>query len=88
MILGEKRSNLATPLYPILENASLLSSTTSFVSVPTLAVMPINGNANDIITIPSTVTKNICEDDDKYLYFTSQSNGGTILNRVNIKTKK
>jgi hypothetical protein len=59
MILGEKRSNLATPLYPILENASLLSSTTSFVSVPTLAVMPINGNANDIITIPSTVTKNI-----------------------------
>jgi dipeptidyl aminopeptidase/acylaminoacyl peptidase len=25
--------------------------------------------------------------DDKYLYFTSQSNGGTILNRVNIKTK-
>jgi dipeptidyl aminopeptidase/acylaminoacyl peptidase len=26
--------------------------------------------------------------DDKYLYFTSQSNGGTILNRANIKTKK
>jgi hypothetical protein len=86
MILGEKRSNLATPLYPILENASLLSSTTSFVSVPTLAVMP-NGNANDIITIPFDRDKtNITEDDDKYLYFTSQSNGGT--NRVNIKTKK
>jgi hypothetical protein len=31
---------------------AFLSSTTSFVSVPTLAVMPINGNANDIITIP------------------------------------
>jgi dipeptidyl aminopeptidase/acylaminoacyl peptidase len=26
--------------------------------------------------------------DDKYLYFTSQSNGGTILNRVNIKKQK
>jgi hypothetical protein len=25
---------------------------------------------------------------DKYLYFTSQSNGGTILNRANIKKKK
>jgi dipeptidyl aminopeptidase/acylaminoacyl peptidase len=64
-------------------------SSTSFVSVPTLAVMPING-ANDIITIPFDRDKtNITwSNDDKYLYFTSQSNGGTILNRVNIKTKK
>jgi hypothetical protein len=31
---------------------------------------------------------NITWVNDKYLYFTSQSNGGTILNRVNIKTKK
>jgi dipeptidyl aminopeptidase/acylaminoacyl peptidase len=69
---------------------AFLSSTTSFVSVPTLAVMPINGNANDIITIPFDRDKtNITwSNDDKYLYFTSQSNGGTILNRVNIKTKK
>jgi dipeptidyl aminopeptidase/acylaminoacyl peptidase len=68
---------------------AFLSSTTSFVSVPTLAVMPINGNANDIITIPFDRDKtNITWSDDKYLYFTSQSNGGTILNRVNIKTKK
>jgi Tol biopolymer transport system component len=68
---------------------AFLSSTT-FVSVPTLAVMPINGSANDIITIPFDRDKtNITwSNDDKYLYFTSQSNGGTILNRVNIKTKK
>jgi hypothetical protein len=48
MILG-KEKQFSNASYPILENASLLSSTTSFV--PTLAVMP-NGNANDIITIP------------------------------------
>jgi dipeptidyl aminopeptidase/acylaminoacyl peptidase len=51
--------------------------------------MPING-ANDIITIPFDRDKtNITwSNDDKYYTFTSQSNGGTILNRVNIKTKK
>jgi dipeptidyl aminopeptidase/acylaminoacyl peptidase len=91
MILGEKEKQFS--------NASLshsgkmlafLYSTTSFVSVPTLAVMPINGTENDIITIPFDRDKtNITwSNDDKYLYFTSQSNGGTILNRVNIKTKK
>jgi hypothetical protein len=58
MILGEKRSNLATPLYPILENASLLSSTTSFVSVPTLAVMPVVMQMISSQSL-STVTKQI-----------------------------
>jgi hypothetical protein len=65
---------------------AFLSSTT-FVSVPTLAVMPINGNANDIITIPFDRDKTNITWWRQILYFTSQSNG-TILNRVNIKTKK
>jgi hypothetical protein len=43
MILGEKRSNLATPLYPILENASLSIQYYFFCLRSTLAVMPING---------------------------------------------
>jgi hypothetical protein len=55
--LRRKRSNLATPLYPILKNASLLSSTT-FVSVPTLA-MPINGSKMISSQSLSTVTKQI-----------------------------
>jgi dipeptidyl aminopeptidase/acylaminoacyl peptidase len=91
IVLGEKDKRYT--------NASLshsgkmlafLSSTTSFISVPTLAVMPINGKANDIITIPFDRDKtNITwSNDDKYLYFTSQSNGGTILNKVTILTKK
>jgi dipeptidyl aminopeptidase/acylaminoacyl peptidase len=91
MILGEKEMRYS--------NASLshsgkmlafLFSTTSFVSVPTLAVMPLNGTAADIIIIPFDREKiNITwSTDDQYLYFTSQSNGGTILNRANISTKK
>jgi hypothetical protein len=73
MILG-KRSNLQRLFIPFWKNASFLSSTTSFVSVPTLAVMPINGNANDIITIPfdrdkTNITLN---DDDIYFYLSKQ----------------
>jgi hypothetical protein len=41
MILGEKeKQRLFIPFWKML---AFLSSTTSFVSVPTLAVMPING---------------------------------------------
>jgi hypothetical protein len=74
MILGKEKqfSNASLSHWKML---AFLSSTTSFVSVPTLAVMPINGK-NDIITIPFDRDKtNITGNDDKYLYFTSQSNG-------------
>jgi hypothetical protein len=50
--------------------------------------MPINGNANDIITIPFDRDKTNITLETMTNTTTSQSNGGTILNRVNIKTKK
>jgi dipeptidyl aminopeptidase/acylaminoacyl peptidase len=91
MILGQKDKRYS--------NASVshsgkwlafLFSSTSFVSVPTLAVMPINGTEKDIITIPFDRNKTnlIWSQDDKHLYFTGQSNGGNVLNKVTIATRK
>ncbi len=69
---------------------AFLLSSTSFVSVPTLAVMPINGTEKDMITIPFDRNKTnlIWSQDDKNLYFTGQSNGGNVLNKVNIASRK
>ncbi|RTZ01462.1 S9 family peptidase [Flavobacterium sp. RSP49] len=91
MILGEKDKRYS--------NASVsnsgkwlafLFSSTSFVSVPILAIMPINGTEKDIITIPFDRNKTnlIWSTDDKHLYFTGQSNGGNVLNKVTIATRK
>ena len=63
---------------------------TSFVSVPALAIMPVNGSAKDIIDIPFDRTKaNITwSNDEKYIYFSAQSNGGQPIYRADINTKK
>jgi dipeptidyl aminopeptidase/acylaminoacyl peptidase len=60
------------------------------VAVPFLAVMPLNGKENDKIDIP--VDRNVSNlqwsKDENYLYFTSASNGGVVLSRFNMNTKK
>lgn len=60
------------------------------VSVPVLAIMPLNGSAKDIITIPFDRNKAnlVWSNDEKYIYFTAQSNGGSPLYRADIATKK
>lgn len=62
----------------------------SFVSIPELAIVPLNGNAHDITTIPFDRNKNILiwSADEKYIYFAAQSNGGAPLYRANIQSKK
>ncbi|MBA3674980.1 MAG: S9 family peptidase [Chitinophagaceae bacterium] len=62
---------------------------TGFVEVPQLAIMPLNGSLKDIITIPFDRNKgNITwSNDEKYIYFSAQSNGGQPLYRVNVTTK-
>jgi hypothetical protein len=52
MILGEKRSNLATPLYPFWKNASLSIQYYFFCLRSYIGSDAYYGNANDIITIP------------------------------------
>jgi dipeptidyl aminopeptidase/acylaminoacyl peptidase len=63
---------------------------TSFISVPALAIMPLNGAAKDAVTIPFDRNKNnlVWSKDEKYIYFTSQSNGGAPIYRSDLKTKQ
>lgn len=65
-------------------------STTSFVTVPTLAIMPLKGNLSSAVDIPFDRNKGgfVWSADDKYIYFSSQSNGGAPLYKADIKTRK
>ncbi|MDQ6610422.1 MAG: S9 family peptidase, partial [Bacteroidota bacterium] len=58
--------------------------------VASLAIMPLAGSEKDAFTIPFDRSKGSLtwSDDEKYLYFTAQSNGGVPLYRVNMATKK
>ena len=62
---------------------------TSFVSIPMLAIMPAN-DATSITDIPFDRNKNglTWSPDEKYIYFTSSSNGGSPLFRAEVATKK
>ena len=62
----------------------------SFVKVPQLAIMPVNGSEKDIVFIPFDRSKGnfTWSQDEKFLYLTAPSNGGFPLYRVNIKTKQ
>lgn len=91
MLLGEKDKNFNSP--SVSHSGKWLAfqySSTSFVTVPTLAIMPLNGSAKDIITIPfdRNVGNLTWSKDDSYLYFSAQSNGGVPLYRINMVSKK
>ena len=62
---------------------------TGFVEVPQLAIMPLNGSSKDMITIPFDRNKGnfTWSNDEKYIYFSAQSNGGQPLYRVNVASK-
>ncbi len=63
---------------------------TSFVDIPALAIMPLNGTEKDIITLPFDRSKGgfTWSNDEKYIYFGAQSNGGAPIYRVDVKTKQ
>ena len=60
------------------------------VSVPNLAIMPVNGSEKDIVTIPfdRNIGNAVWSKDDQYIYFTAQSNGGAPLYKLDIKTRQ
>jgi len=62
----------------------------SYVSVPTLALLPINGSEKDLINIPfdRNVGNLVWSKDDQTIYFTAQSNGGVPLYKLDVKTKQ
>ena len=63
---------------------------TSFVDVPQLAIMPLNGTEKDIQVLPFDRNKGglTWTADEQWIYFTAQSNGGQPLYRINISSKK
>ncbi|MBP7346165.1 MAG: PD40 domain-containing protein, partial [Sediminibacterium sp.] len=64
--------------------------TVSFVNVPELAVMALNGTAADLVMLPFDRNKGglTWSKDEQHIYFTAQSNGGAPIFRINVKTKK
>lgn len=90
-ILGEKGKNYNNPrISPSGKWLAFQYGNTSFVSIPALAIMPLNGNAADMITIPFDRNKgNITwSNDEKYIYFSALSNGGQPLYRSDVSAKK
>ena len=91
LLLGEKDKTFrSASISPSGKWLAFQYGSTSFVSIPTLAVMPLSGSAKDIINIPFDRSKGdfTWSADEKYLYFVAQSNGGAPLYRVNMQSKK
>lgn len=90
-ILGMANINYNSPrISPSGKWLAFQYSGTSFVSVPTLAIMPLNGTAKDIINVPFDRNKGnlTWSNDEKYIYCSAQSNGGQPVYRIDINTKK
>ena len=90
-LLGEKGKNFNSPsVSPSGKWLAFQYGNTSFVSVPALAVMSLNGSAKDMINIPFDRNKGnlTWSKDEKYIYFSSQSNGGAPIYRADIATKQ
>ncbi len=90
-IVGEEGKNYNSPrISPSGKWLAFQTGTTSFVNVPVLSIMPLNGTAKDIVEIPFDRTKGnlLWSDDEKYIYFSAQSNGGAPVYRADISTKK
>ncbi|MDP4262544.1 MAG: S9 family peptidase [Bacteroidota bacterium] len=65
-------------------------SKVNYVSVPTLALLPLTGTEKDMIIVPfdRNVGNMVWSKDDQFIYFTAQSNGGAPLYRLDVKTKQ
>ncbi len=91
-LLGEEGKNFNSALVsPSGKWIAFQYGNTSFVSVPTLAVMPVNSAMPVTITdIPFDRNKGglTWSNDEKYIYFTAVSNGGSPLFRADVATKK
>jgi dipeptidyl aminopeptidase/acylaminoacyl peptidase len=90
-ILGEKDMVYNSPqISPSGKWLAFQYGKTSFVTVPTLAIIPVNGSIKDKIDIPFDRNKGslVWSKDEKYIYFFAQSNGGQPLYRADIATKK
>ena len=90
-LLGEEGKSYNSPrVSPSGKWLAFQWGTTSFVNVPVLAIMPLNGSAKDIVEIPFDRNKGnlVWSVDEKFIYLNAQSNGGAPIYRANVGTKK
>ncbi len=86
-ILGEKDKSFSSPrVSPSGKWLAFQYSGTSFVSIPTLALIPMDGSFKEKMDLSFDRNKSFLNwsKDEKYIYFTAQSNGGQPLYRVNL----
>jgi dipeptidyl aminopeptidase/acylaminoacyl peptidase len=87
-LLGEEGKNYNSPLVsPSGKWLAFQYGNTSFVSIPSLAIMPLTGGPITDIPFDRNKGNLTWSAEEKYIYFSSQSNGGQALFRSDIKTK-
>ncbi|HEX7903701.1 MAG TPA: S9 family peptidase [Chitinophagaceae bacterium] len=90
-ILGEEGKSFNSPaVSPSGKWLAFQYGNTSFVSVPTLAVISLSDGSMKITDIPFDRNKGnlTWSEDEKYIYFTAPSNGGAPLYRADVASKK
>ncbi len=91
-LLGETGKNFSSPVVsPSGKWLAFQYGNTSFVSVPALGLISLQSNSPATITdIPFDRNKSnlTWSQDEKYIYFTAQSNGGSPLCRAEVATRK
>ncbi|MEO7982692.1 MAG: S9 family peptidase [Bacteroidota bacterium] len=90
-LLGEEGKTYNSPrISPSGKWLAFQYGNTSFVNVATLALVSLDGSSKTIIDLPFDRSKgNITwSNDEKYIYFSAQSNGGQPIYRADISTKK
>lgn len=91
LLLGEKdKTYNATAISPTGKWLAFQYGSTSFVSVPMLGILPLNGTEKDLVSIPLDRNKGnfTWSEDEKYLYLLAQSNGGAPIYRIPLSTRK
>jgi dipeptidyl aminopeptidase/acylaminoacyl peptidase len=90
-ILYRKGQAFTNPtLSPSGKLLAFLVGSTDKVDVPVLEILPLHGDPKDRLVIPFDRDKSgfTWSSDERYLYFTAQSNGGVPLYRLDIQSKK
>lgn len=88
-LYGEKNRSFFGPVVsPSGKWIAFQYSTTSFVNIPVLAIAPITGGAYTEIRSDRSKGNIRWSNDDRFLYFTAQSNGGAPIFRADVNTKK
>jgi dipeptidyl aminopeptidase/acylaminoacyl peptidase len=91
MLLGEQGKSYNSPrVSPSGKWLAFLYGNTSFVTVPALGIIPLQGSVKDIVTVPLDRAKTALSwsSDENYIYCTAQSNGGAPLYRYDVSSKR